>query len=155
MKKLKDLCLSVLLKEGEDVVTISPEMVGNVVDMNFNLGDNYIKFDFETSYGKNASLVAGLDTFKNWLEMNKDKFQNVFHQFVTDFLSQSSETSDPSLNEIVDDDGNIMGDDDMPNNSTNSMVVSPKFDLEKIYKSFVPKSIRFYSGDLGLGVVSW
>ena len=43
----------------------------------------------------------------------------------------------------------------MPNNSTNTMVTSPKFDLEKIYKKFVPRSIRFYSGDMGMGAVTW
>jgi len=29
------------------------------------------------------------------------------------------------------------------------------WDLEKVYKSSVPKSIRFYSGDMGTGMVVW
>jgi hypothetical protein len=152
MKKLKDLCLSVLINEGEDVISISPGEVGKILDVNFDSED--IKLDFETSYGKTMSLAIKISDFKNWLKTNKGKQADVFRHFIVDFLSNSSE-GDESLNEIVDDDGNIMGDDDMPNNSTNSLVVGPKFDLEKIYKSFVPKSIRFYSGDLGIGVITW
>jgi hypothetical protein len=55
----------------------------------------------------------------------------------------------------LDDDGNIMADDDMPNNSTNTMVTSPKIDLEKIYKTMVPKGTRFYGGTMGLGLLVW
>ena len=138
MKKLKDLALGVLINEGEDVMNVSPEMVGDIVDVDFNVGDNYIKFKFETPFGKATDLLVDLDSFKKWLEMNKGKFKDMFKHFVVDFMSNSAE-GDASLNEMLDDDGiSIIPDDGMPNNSTNSMVTSPKFDLEKIYKSFVP-----------------
>ncbi len=153
MKKLKDLCLGVLINEGEEVVSISPGEVGKILDVKFDSED--IKIDFKTSYDKNLSLVIKMDDFKKWLK-NKagEKMKKMFHQFVIDFLTQSSQ-GDESLNEIIDDSGNIMGDDDLPSNSTNTLVKSPKFDLEKIYKSFVPKSIRFYSGDMGIGAIVW
>jgi len=150
MKKLKDLCLGVLLKEGEDVFSLSPTEVGSIIDANI-IGDD-IKIKFETSYGKPMDLIVKMNDFKNWASEKGTK--DVFKKFVTDFIENSQE-GDEGLNEIVDDNGDIDLDGDMPNNSTNSMVVSPKFDLEKIYKSFVPKSIRFYSGDLGYGVVTW
>lgn len=150
MKKLKDLCLGVLLKEGEEVFSLSPEEVGSINDV--DIVDDDIKIKFETSYGKPMDLIVKLDTFKNWTSKNDNK--NMFKDFVVDFVSKSTE-ADSSINEIIDDDGNIMGDDDMPNNSTNTMVTSPKFDLEKIYKKFVPRSIRFYSGDMGMGAVTW
>ena len=150
MKKLKDLCLSVLLNEGEEVFSLSPAEVGSIVDVNM-VGDD-MKIKFETSYGKAMDLVVKVIDFKSWVS-SKD-VNDVFKHFVVDFISNSQE-GDESLNEIVDDNGNIDLDGDMPNNSTNSMVTSPKFDLEKIYKSFVPKSIRFYSGDLGLGIITW
>jgi len=152
MKKLKDLCLGVLLNEGEEVMSISPGEIERVIDVNFDSED--MKFEIETSYGKTISLVVKTSDFKKWLESNGKKFKDVFKYFIIDFMTNSKE-GDESLNEIVDDNGDIDLDGDMPNNSTNSMVVSPKFDLEKIYKSFVPKSIRFYSGDLGLGIITW
>ncbi len=153
MKKLKDLCLSVLINEGEEVVSISPEEVGKILDVNFDSED--IKFDFETSYGKEMSFVIKTSDFRKWLNNNQGKFKNVFRHFIIDFLKNSKQ-SDENLNEIIDDDGNIMADDDMPNNSTNSMVTSPKFDLEKIYKSFMPKGIKYYNGgNFGLGFITW
>lgn len=154
MKKLKDLAIGVLISEGEDVMNVSPDMVGDIIDVNFDNGDGYIKLDFQTPYGKSASAVAELSSFQNWMKANKGKFRDIFRYFIIDLIANSQE-GDASLNEIVDDSGNIMPDEDMPSNSTNSMVTSPKFDLEKIYKSFVPKSIRFYSGDLGIGVITW
>lgn len=152
MKKLKDICLSVLLNEGEDVMSISPEEIGRVLDVNFNSDDVVIKF--ETSYGKKMDLIVKTEDFKKWVVNNKKKFKDVFKSFVIDFLSQSQEEDD-NINEIVDDAGNIDLDSGMPNNATNTMVTSPKFDLEKIYKKFVPKSIRSYNGSLGIGAVTW
>jgi len=150
MKKLKDLCLGVLLNEGEDIFSLSPAEVGSVVDVNI-IGDD-IKIKFETSYGKEMDLVTKISDFKSWTSNKNTK--DVFKHFIVDFIENSSE-GDASLNEIVDDNGEIDLDGDMPNNSTNSMVTSPKFDLEKIYKSFVPKSIRFYSGHMGVGAIVW
>lgn len=152
MKKLKDICLGVLLNEGEDVMSISPEEVGKVLDVDFNSDDVVIKF--ETSYGKKMDLIIKTEDFKNWVVKNKEKFKDVFKYFVVDFLADAKK-GDASLNEIIDDAGNIDLDDGMPNNSTNTMVVSPKFDLEKIYKKFVPKSIEFYSSGMGVGAITW
>jgi hypothetical protein len=150
MKKLKDLCLGVLLKEGEEIFSLSPSEVGNVIDVDM-VGDD-VKIKFETSYGKPLDLIVKMEVFKNWAS-RKDA-EDVFRHFVVDFISNSKESSE-DLTEIVDDNGDIDLDGDMPNNSTNSMVVSPKFDLEKIYKKFIPKSIRFMSGDMGFGAVTW
>lgn len=150
MKSLKDLCLNVLINEGEEVFSLSPSEVGDVIDASV-IGDN-IKIKFETSYGKAMDLVVKVDALKNWISQMGTK--NVFRSFVIDFLSKSQE-GDESINEIVDDNGDIDLDGDMPNNSTNSMVVGPKFDLEKIYKSFVPKSIRYFSGSMGIGAIVW
>jgi len=158
MKKLKDLCLGVLIKEGEEAFSLSPEEVGNVVDIKFI--DDDIKIDFKTTYGKSANLVAKLEDLKSW-SINNSRVQSfsmmspgMFRLFVVDFIKNSTEGED-SLNEIIDDDLNIIGDDDMPTNSTNSMVTSPKFDLEKIFKSFIPKSTKFYSGSMGIGAIAW
>lgn len=150
MKKLKDLCLGVLLNEGEEVFSLSPSEISSVTDV--DIIDDDIRIKFETSYGKKMDLIVKVDSFKKWA--SKQNVKDLFKSFVIDFIEKSKE-GDESLNEIVDDNGDIDLDGDMPNNSTNTMVVSPRFDLEKIYKKFVPKSIRFYSGDLGLGFVVW
>lgn len=150
MKRLKDLCLNVLLNEGEDVFNISSNDVVDVSDV--DLIDDNIRIKFETPYSKKTELVVKFNDFKNWTQEKKSK--NLFKQFVVDFLENSNQIDD-NINEIVDDNGEIDLDGDMPNNSNNTLVASPKFDLEKIYKSFVPKSIRFYSGSVGQGFIVW
>jgi len=151
MKKLKDLCLSVLINEGEEVISISPEEIGKVLDVNFDSED--IRIDFETSYGKKLSFIIKTNDFKKWLELNKGKFKDVFKYFIIDFFKDSE--VEENINEIVDDNGDIMSDDDMPNNSSNTMVTSPKFDLEKIFKSLLPKNTRFYNSTWGYGGITW
>ena len=154
--KIKDYYLD-FLNENENFFYVDAQSVGKIIDVNISKGDDYVKIDFETTYGKSASLVAKYTEFKKWFYNNIDKFQDSFKAFVQEYLSKSKETEKlVSVNEIVDDDGNIMSSDDKPNNSTNQMVGSKNnWDLEKLYKSSIPKSIRFYSGDLGIGIITW
>ncbi len=154
--KIKDFYLSVL-NESENFFYIDNKSVGKVKDTTINKADDYIKIDFETTYGKDASLVAKYSVFKNWYSHNVDKFNDVFKAFTEAYLEKSIKDAESApVNEIIDDDGNIMSNDDKPNNSTNSMVGSKNtWDLEKVYKSSIPKSIRYYSGDLGVGVITW
>ena len=155
--KIKDYYLS-FLNENENIFYIDSKSVGDVKDVSINKKDDYVKIDFETTYGKPSSLVTKYSEFKKWYSNNIDKFQNVFKAFVTEYLHHSKEQENqvPSINEIVDDDGNIMPSTDAPNNSTNSMVgADNNWDLEKVYKSSVPKSIRFYGGNYGAGMITW
>jgi hypothetical protein len=58
--------------------------------------------------------------------------------------------------EELDDEGNIMASTDKPNNTTNSHVgLDNTWDLDKVYKSNIPKSMRYYSGYFGTGIVTW
>ena len=141
--KIKDFYLE-LLSENKDFFYLDGQSVGKVNDVNINKKDDYIKIDFETTYGKPLNLVTKYGNFKSWYRNNIDKFSDVFTE------------ADSNINEIIDDDGNIMASTDEPANTTNSMVgANNNWDLEKLYKSSIPKSIRFFSGDLGVGIVSW
>jgi len=117
-------------------------------------GDKYIKFDMGLRDGKKTSLVAEYGQYCNWVKKNKGSYGNIFGDFVKDFLRNSSE-SEEDLSEIVDKDGNLYPDQDMPNNATNRMVGSSKFDLDKVLKQTVPLGSRYYSGTMGLGMVTW
>jgi len=151
--KIKDYYLS-LLSENEDFFYADNKSVGQIDDVNINKAEDFIKIDFETTYGKKVSLVAKYHQFKNWYKNNIDKHSNSFKAFVEAFLSSSKEAEAP-VNEIIDDDGNIMSSDDKPNNSTNSMIGSKNnWDLEKLYKT-LPKSLRHYYGNLGVGIITW
>jgi hypothetical protein len=154
--KIKDYYLD-FLNENENFFYVDNQSVGDVKDVSISKKDDYVKIDFETTYGKPASLVAKYSEFKKWYFNNVDKFKDVFQAFVAEYLNKSKEEEqEPVVNEIVDDEGNIMSSDDKPNNSTNSMIGSKNsWDLEKVYKSSIPKSIRYYAGDLGIGLITW
>ena len=154
--KIKDYYLS-LLSENKDFMYLDNQTIGKINDVVINKADDYIKIDFETSYGKKANLVAEYSKFKHWFSQNVNKFKDSFKSFVEEYIrSSQEEKAAESVNEIVDDDGNIMPSTDKPNNATNTMVgANNRWDLEKVYKSSIPKSIRFYSGNLGIGLITW
>lgn len=154
--KIKDFYFDIL-NENQDHFYLDGQSVGAIKGVNIDKSGDYIKIDFETTYGKPVSLVAKYAAFKQWYKNNVDKYSNVFKAFAQEYINKSKEDEQQAtVNEIVDDDGNIMSSDDKPNNSTNTMVgANNNWDLEKTYKSSIPKSIRFYSGDLGIGIISW
>jgi hypothetical protein len=144
-----------LLSEMEDHHHVDSEVIKKINDVNFSKEDDYIRISFETTYGKSLDFVAKYKDFKKWFKDKKSDY-NPFKDFFSDFFAANAvEVEEESLNEIVDDNGDIMPDEDQPNNSNNSMVGSSVWDLERVYKSSIPKSIRFYSGDLGIGIITW
>ena len=159
--RIKDLYLSFLNENTEDFFYLDESSIKDVNDVSLSKDDNFVRIDFTTTYGKPMSVVANYDDFVKWYSKNKEKGQrpeSLFKKYLEKFVTTSSET-DPflaNMNEIVDDNGDIMPSTDLPSNATNRMVGDKlKWDLDKVYQSSVPKSIRFFSGDLGLGIISW
>lgn len=156
--KIKDYYLG-FLNENENFFYVDSQTIDKIKDITMDKNSDYVKIDFETTYGKPASLVTKYSEFKKWYTSNIDKFHDVFKSFVQYYLNKSKEDVGDNaevVSEIIDDEGNIMSNDDKPNNSTNSMIGSKNtWDLEKVYKSSVPKSIRFYNGGLGRGIITW
>ncbi len=150
---IKNLCVSSILCENKDALYLDPSMIENIKDFEFSKKSNFIKIKFVTTYKKELDLVVSFSDFKKWLKENKKEGSDIILSFLKDFLKNSKEKED--LEEIVDDHGNIMGDDDMPSNATNSMIVAPNFDLEKIYKTSIPKRARNYWGNYGQGFIVW
>lgn len=130
------------------------ESIETIDSVTSSKGDKYIKIDMGLPGGKKTSLVAEYGQYCNWLKSKKGSYKNVFGDFVKDFLDKSEE-SEEDMNEIVDKDGNLYPDNDMPNNATNRMVGSSKFDLDKVYRQTVPMGSRYYSGDMGVGIITW
>lgn len=155
--KIKNYYLEFLNENTNDFSYIDADSIDKIENVDISRDHNYIKIDFTTSYGKPMNAVMNYDDFMKWYSKNKES-ENVFKDYIRSFVSSSKETEPflPAMNEIVDDSGNIMPSTDLPNNSTNTMVGSKlKWDLEKVYQSAVPKSLRFYSGDLGIGIITW
>ncbi len=159
--KIKDFYLSALNENKDDFFYLDKSSIDSIEDVNFSKDNNFIKIDFTTTYGKPMSVVSNYDEFKDWFskrEKSTDDHIDLFKDYASKFIASSKETEPffSNMNEIVDDNGDIMASTDLPNNSTNTMVGSKiKWDLERVYKSSIPKSIRFYSGDLGVGIITW
>ena len=142
------------LNESEGHVHFDGDVIGDIRDVQINAKEDYIRIDFETTYGQKASILTKYGQFKKWFAQNKDKFANVFKAFLTTYLKVSKEEVEP-MQEIVDGDGNLYGDEDTPPNSTGTMVGRSVWDLEKVYSRINARSNRMYSGDLGIGIITW
>lgn len=162
--KIKDFYLSLLSEGKDDFYYLDKNSINNINDVNYSKEHNYIRIDFTTTFGKQMSVVSNYDDFLRWFS---DKKQNswlgpknihAFKEYVSQFVADSKEIDPflPTMNEIVDDNGNIMPSTDLPNNSTQRMVGDKiKWDIDKVYKASTPKGIRYFSGNIGLGIVVW
>jgi hypothetical protein len=159
--RIKDLYLSFLNENEENFFYLDEGSIKDVSDVSLSKDDNYVRIDFTTTYGKQMNVVANYDEFIKWYSKNKEKDErpeSVFKRYLEKFIELSSETEPfiANMNEIIDDNGSIMPSTDLPSNATNRMVGDKiKWDLDRVYRSSIPKSIRFFSGDLGIGLISW
>lgn len=159
--RIKDLYLSFLNENTKDFFYLDESSIKDVDDVSLSKDDNYIRIDFTTTYGKPMSVVANYDDFVKWYSQSEKKGKEapeIFKSYLEKFVKTSSETEPfiANMNEIVDDNGDIMASTDLPTNANGRMVGDKiRWDLERVYQSAIPKSIRFYSGDLGIGIITW
>ena len=151
---IKKFLLESMHDWDEDFNHITEDTVGSVGNVSFDKGKDSITIDFSTTFGSTASISTSYAQFKKWFSDSFDGEKSPYKKFIQDFLRVSDEQKE-DLEEIIDDDGNIIGDDDMPPNTTNSMVGTSNQDTDQVANSSIPKSIRMYSGDLGVGIVTW
>lgn len=154
--RLRNILFESFHDRSESFYYLAPDIIGSVASANMNMDKNIFVIDFITTDGRKLKLTVKNDCFNNWMEKEECENSGVV-DFVKNFISTSKsedELESETLEEIVDEYGDIMGNDDMPNNSNNSMVGKSKFGSEKAIKQTIAKSKRYY-GDLGLGVVTW
>lgn len=156
---IKNFLLESESEKDDNFVYIKGDTIAKINDIDFNKSDDYIRIDFSTTYNKKFSFVSKLTNFKKWLNnqpKEKSKVISIFHNYLISFFDSSNEIKAEPLDEIIDDTNEIMPDQDISSNATGRMVgASHTMDLEKIFKRSMPKSVRNYSGNLGLGTVVW
>lgn len=154
--RLRNILFESFHDRNESFYYLAPDIVGSVSNANMDMNKNIFVIDFNTTDGRILNLKVKSDCFNTWLNQEESENSGVV-DFVKHFISNSKsedELEAGHLDEIVDEYGDIMSSDDMPNNSNNSMVGKSKFGSEKAIKQTIAKSRRYY-GDLGLGVVTW
>jgi hypothetical protein len=161
VKSIKNFLLESAKDKDEDFAYFDRDVVSKVKDVDFDKKKDYILITFSTTYGKDFKHVSSLIGFQKWLDSylksNGKKDSDVFRNYLMDFFESSKEAEKvEELTEIIDDTNEIMPDEDLPSNSSNRMIgANHTMDLEKIFKRSMPKSVRNYSGNLGLGTVVW
>ena len=155
--QLRSLLFESFQEREEPFFYLAPDMIGSVTNANMDMEKNIFVIDFITVDGRNMGLRVKNDCINNWLEQDNGEnagLQDFLKQFIGTSQSEDDSEENEMLGEIVDEYGDIMPDDDLPNNSNNSMIGNSKFGSEKAIKQTIPKSKRYY-GDLGLGVITW
>lgn len=121
--------------------------VSKIIDSQM-LYKKYIKVKFENSAGKKLNLYVPNSIFTNWMSSATQK-GSAFYNFTKDFLSKGGQ-----INEIIDEFGDLIGNDDMGNNSTNTMVGKSRFGTDKAIRQTVAK-VKTYDGNMGRGMITW
>lgn len=157
MKTLKQLYLE-SVNEAKTVTTAEEiiedvDKIKQIDDIDFEKSKNQLVIKYTTESGKKVKLIVGYNKFQDWFFKNIDDLGDIFMSFAVEFLKTSKPKDIENLEEIVDLYGNIMKDDDVPSNSTNRMVGSSNKDTDTIYRQSIQKALRFYTGNLGVGVV--
>jgi len=111
------------------------------------LYSKYLKILFKNSSGQKMCLYVPKEVFQNWLLSHKGG--NVLNSFMSDFFSGGGQ-----VNEIVDEFGDLIGDKDMGNNSTNTMVGKSKFGSDKAIRQSIAK-VKSYDANMGRGMITW
>jgi hypothetical protein len=156
---IRDFLLESESDKDDNFIYIKGDTIDKIHDIDFDNKENYIKIDFSTTYKKKYSFITKLTDFKKWLNTHLKegkKASSLFNDYLKDYFDSSKEADVEQIDEIIDDTNEIMPDQDIPSNATNRMIgASQTMDLEKIFKRSMPKSVRNYSGNLGLGTVVW
>lgn len=142
-------------KENEPFYYLAPDVVGSINNLKMNPTKNTMSVGFSSNDGKVFSLIVPGDTINGWMDGNDD---GTMADFVKQFLSVSKPSDEiggeDMLDEIVDEDGNVIGDKDAPPNANFQQIGGSRHDSDTVIKQVVPKSKRYY-GDMGLGFITW
>ena len=121
--------------------------VNKIIDSQM-LYKKYIKVTFENSTGKKLNLYVPKSVFTNWMSSAAQKGSAIYN-FTKDFLSKGGQ-----INEIVDEFGDLIGDNDIGNNSTNTVVGKSEFGTDKAIRQTVSK-VKTYDANMGRGIITW
>lgn len=146
IRKIIEECSCQSVNENE-AVDLSKVVSSDLVHKKF------LKVIFKNSAGKDMCLHIPVSSFTNWYDSSKPS-GNVLHKFVSEFISNPEVKDEKVMNEIVDEFGDLIGNEDMPNNSTNTMVGKSKFGTDKTIRQTVPR-IKTYDSNLGRGIITW
>ncbi len=127
--------------------------IDHISDVKIDEEKNRIEFHIALLDGRTPTLYVKYEDFAKWAIENHGNYIDMFREFVAGFLSTSD--SEP-IQEIIDDNDDIIGDDDLPSNADNSMNGADNhWDTSTIAKHTIPLRGNSYFGTFGNGFVVW
>ena len=133
--------------EVEPVIDVSNIMSSDLMH------NKYLKVVFQNSEGRNLTLFVPVQSFSTWYNTSKPT-GNVLNKFVNEFVKSSPVEDEELMKEIVNEFGDLICNEDTPNNSTNSMVGKSKFGTDKTIRQTVAR-MKNYDANMGRGIVTW
>lgn len=155
-KDLRRVIRKVLAENQETFFYQAPITVGSINNTRIN-GDN-MEVDFATDKHVPMRFSCPAKAYDTWSQTaDDDSVQAFMIQFFDGAKAEDEQDiqSDDTLDEIVDDSGNLMGNQDTPSNSTNAGIgIGATSDSERTIPQTFGKSTRYYGG-MGMGIVVW
>jgi len=141
--------------KDKDFYYLAPNVIGSINNSNIDKEKNVFIVNFTKTDNTPLKFVSRPETFFNWAGSTDIKQDNNnISKFLKDFIQNKTDEPEGQLDEIIDDDGNLIGNNDVPSNATNSMVGLTKFDTSKVARQTLAKSKRLYT-PYGIGYVVW
>lgn len=135
---------------------ISSYDIDRIIDVKVDNAKDSIEFKIELVDGRTPTLNVSYENFIKWAVENHGNYTDMFKEFVAGFLSTSDTVDEQPIKEIVDDNGDIMPDEDLPTNADDSMIgTSNHMDTSAIANQVVPPHGNRYFGTYGSGFVVW
>ena len=157
--QLRNILFESFQERNEPFFYLAPDIVGSVATANMDVDKNLFIIDFNTTDGRDLKLTVNNDCVNNWMDKEENTNSGLI-DFVKHFLQtstpeeefeQNKEEVEP-IEEIVDEYGDIMSDDD--ESAINPGIGKSKFDSDRVVKQVIPKTRRYYN-DLSLGIITW
>lgn len=146
----------ILESEGrkEGIPNISPENIGSISNVQIKPEKGVIVIEFITKDGKNIKFKTKDNNFYKWLNSSQENVENKILGFVTWFLNNHKPSESKVMSEIVDDYNGLIGDEDMPKDSTRMVGLSTKDSTQATYQTRAKGWNNFNTGAVS-GFISW
>jgi hypothetical protein len=113
-----------------------------------------IVIGFITKDGKNAELKTKDNNFYKWLKVNNKNDGNPSLEFLTWFLEKHNPSENKIMSEIVDEYNGLIGDEDLPADSSRMIGLSSKDSTQATYQTRAKGWNNFNTGAIS-GFISW
>jgi hypothetical protein len=149
--------LSKVISESEVKPVEKPKFTSDNVDFVSNVqikpDRGVIILYFVTKDGKSAELKAKDDNFYKWISLHRKDDENPLLGFVKFFLDNHNPT-EKIMSEIVDEYNGLIGDEDLPKDSSRMIGLSSKDSTQATYQTRAKGWNNFNTGAIS-GFISW